>query len=108
MSLSRASVGPQFNEGSRLLWVRLREMKLSFFAGAKRADIDRTQFYRFAYGDRVPSMADGAKMRDAFNIAIDAWSQKPTASFALVDAQREHAEAMTQETTAPTGTHDEG
>lgn len=104
MSLARASVGPQFNEGSRLLWLRLREQRLSFFAGAKRAGIDRTQFYRFAHGDRVPSVADGAKMRDAFGIALDAWSQTPTAPFSLVDAQREHAEALAK-SDVPTGTH---
>lgn len=86
--------------------MRLTEAHLTFFAGAKRAGLDRTQFYRFVYGDRVPSVADAAKMRDAFNVSIDAWSQKSTAPFELVDAQRVHTGATAARTPA-TGTHGE-
>jgi hypothetical protein len=79
----RTHLGPHFSEGARLVWMRLREIECGIAGGARLAEIDRAQFYRFLHGDRVPSIAEAAKMKRAFGAPIDAWNEKPRRKFSL-------------------------
>ena len=83
----RTTLGEQFNEGARLLWLALDER------GWSQGDLRRKltskddkmlrpgAISRWLFGDHRPSLPLAIQLRDLIGIPVEAWNEEPSQSF---------------------------
>lgn len=92
----RRHLGDKFNEGARLLWVRMTAKRWT------QADVIRRirettgrnasgPLSRFLYGESLPSLEWAIAIEDAVGIKVRSWTQAPTAPFVPPAVEAESA-----------------
>jgi transcriptional regulator with XRE-family HTH domain len=65
------------NEGSRLLDVAMKSQRLSQADVEQRCKLGGGMTSRYLAGERLPDRVRAIALRDAFEIPIEAWDEKP-------------------------------
>lgn len=81
----RTTLGPHFNEGARLLWLRVAEAPYdgSQNALALAIDVGAGLVSRWLYGDRKPGRAHSATLHQRLGIPASAWDEPASVEFVL-------------------------
>lgn len=103
IEVSRTRMGTRFNEGARLLWQVMVERGWSQGELGRALDAKPGTLPRWLYGDTKPSWDWAVKLRDAFGIALEAWTLEPTAAF-VPPAAREADQSGEHAALGSTGT----
>jgi hypothetical protein len=81
----RARIGRHFNEGARLLWLRIARESLSIEDIGRVGRWARGTVHHWLYGDRRPNLSSALVLERAFGVPVTAWSKAPRRPFSLAD-----------------------
>lgn len=77
----RTKLNTHFCEGTRLLWVLIEERGMGRNEIRHAAGVAAGVVTRWLYGDTRPSGDIRMRLRDAFDIPLESWTQPPTQVF---------------------------
>jgi Meiotically up-regulated gene 113 len=86
----RTNLGPNFNEGARLLWDALETKSWTHNELCRRVGATHGAHASWLYGDGRPRLVYALKLEELFAIPVKAWDLPPTEAFALVADRRGH------------------